>query len=290
MEATPVETPNSRELILISRIRQLFTDVNAAAILSDKWLRRRAASGRAAMGFCYVSAWTVFELLGGRQAGLRVKRTETGDEGHFWVEDASGRIIDPTADQFVGPFDYSRGYEREACSDPGRVAIFRNLLDAAFGWGRWWPGEDSRESWIETSEKSSVGITGKTAIERRRLLLETLQKEASEESRVNLRAEMEDLVKLASLEESLRAAGAAVQARVADVRTAEDALRAAQKEFSGLLGERQALLDSHGANCRQCGEKKPGHGRIFLDFEMAECPTCTGKDLEDCERFPYPAD
>ncbi len=60
-------------------------------------------------GYCYVASEAVYYVLGGSEAGLMVKRAPCWDGEHWWLEGRGDKLIDPTADQFEGDFDYSNG-------------------------------------------------------------------------------------------------------------------------------------------------------------------------------------
>jgi hypothetical protein len=62
-------------------------------------------------GHCYVASETLYHLLGGKDAGLKIYhgRDELGIV-HWWLEDGEGIILDPTSRQYtdegkVPPYD-----------------------------------------------------------------------------------------------------------------------------------------------------------------------------------------
>lgn len=60
-------------------------------------------------GYCYVASEALYYLLGGSEAGLTVKRAPCVGGEHWWLEGRGDKLIDATADQFEGDFDYSKG-------------------------------------------------------------------------------------------------------------------------------------------------------------------------------------
>jgi hypothetical protein len=59
-------------------------------------------------GYCYVASEALYYLLGGG-AGLTAKRAPCVGGEHWWLEGRGDKLIDATADQFEGDFDYSTG-------------------------------------------------------------------------------------------------------------------------------------------------------------------------------------
>jgi hypothetical protein len=60
-------------------------------------------------GYCYVASEALYYLLGGSEVGLTVKRAPCVGGEHWWLEGRGDKLIDATADQFEGDFDYSKG-------------------------------------------------------------------------------------------------------------------------------------------------------------------------------------
>jgi aminoglycoside phosphotransferase (APT) family kinase protein len=60
-------------------------------------------------GYCYVASEALYYILGGGEAGLRAKRAPCAGGEHWWLEGPGDKLIDATADQFDGDFDYAEG-------------------------------------------------------------------------------------------------------------------------------------------------------------------------------------
>ena len=62
-------------------------------------------------GHCYVASETLFYLMGGKAAGLTPHTVRVEGVVHWFLRDASGAVLDPTADQFDQevPYHLSRG-------------------------------------------------------------------------------------------------------------------------------------------------------------------------------------
>lgn len=63
---------------------------------------------------CYAASEALYHLLGGQAAGIKPGCArlpiQTGPfKCHWFLILADGKVIDPTADQFTEPFDYSKG-------------------------------------------------------------------------------------------------------------------------------------------------------------------------------------
>jgi hypothetical protein len=58
---------------------------------------------------CYHAAEAVYHLAGGKAAGLVAVRGPLRDGTHWWLEDDSGQVIDPTADQLPDRYPYHQG-------------------------------------------------------------------------------------------------------------------------------------------------------------------------------------
>lgn len=61
-------------------------------------------------GYCYVASEALYHLLGGKARGWKAMRAPTGNgDQHWWLQHESGIVLDATYDQFMYPFDYSKG-------------------------------------------------------------------------------------------------------------------------------------------------------------------------------------
>lgn len=62
-------------------------------------------------GHCYVASEALYHLLGGKAAGYKAFTINHEGEPHWFLKDAQGNVIDPTADQFTTPvpYDQARG-------------------------------------------------------------------------------------------------------------------------------------------------------------------------------------
>lgn len=86
----------------------LVEEVRAAIRPGDiKPLYRR--ENRPTAGACYVASEAIYHLAGGREAGLVPMRVKHEGVSHWWLRDADGNVIDPTADQFDEPVPYTEG-------------------------------------------------------------------------------------------------------------------------------------------------------------------------------------
>lgn len=74
-------------------------------LLPPEWQNHAHAMG----GYCYVASEALYYLLGGRAAGLTVKRAPCEGGEHWWLEGQGEKLIDATADQFESDFDYTKG-------------------------------------------------------------------------------------------------------------------------------------------------------------------------------------
>ncbi len=103
-EALPSSVAN---LVALTRliVSQLTPD-----LLSTEWAASRRQGDHPLTGYCYVAAEALYHLAGGITSGLSVYRCSLPRGGtHWWLADAEGRIIDPTAEQFGESPPYSRG-------------------------------------------------------------------------------------------------------------------------------------------------------------------------------------
>jgi len=66
-------------------------------------------------GHCYIAAEALFHVLGGKRAGLIAYVARDPEGGtHWWVQDAKGKILDPTKEQYTAfgkepPYHVGRG-------------------------------------------------------------------------------------------------------------------------------------------------------------------------------------
>ena len=87
-------------------IRSQLTD----DLLTKEWATRKAQTGKALAGFCYVASEAYFHLCGGNGSGLSVYRCSLPDGGtHWWLVATTGERIDITAEQFDSPPPYESG-------------------------------------------------------------------------------------------------------------------------------------------------------------------------------------
>lgn len=77
-------------------------------------------------GLCYILSEYLYHVLGGKASGwtpmvLRLSKADSRKyRTHWFIKHKSGLIIDPTANQFVRPVDYSKargkGFLTKGCS------------------------------------------------------------------------------------------------------------------------------------------------------------------------------
>ena len=72
----------------------------------------RAVERVAGPGNCYPAAEAVYHAAGGKRAGLTPAQVEHEGQSHWFVRGKSGRVYDPTADQFETPVPYDEGVGR----------------------------------------------------------------------------------------------------------------------------------------------------------------------------------
>lgn len=58
-------------------------------------------------GNCYVTCEALYHLLGGKKAGWTPASMPWQNDTHWVLRHQSGLVLDPTADQFQAPPDYS---------------------------------------------------------------------------------------------------------------------------------------------------------------------------------------
>lgn len=75
-------------------------------VLRSDWRKRRPVNAAPSWGCCYVASEAAYHALGGAKSGLRVMHVAHEGAPHWYLTDADGRVIDPTADQFSSPVPY----------------------------------------------------------------------------------------------------------------------------------------------------------------------------------------
>lgn len=80
--------------------------------LSDELLSKPYLAAGNRLAHCYVASEAYFHLAGGKDAGLKAVGLQHEGSQHWWIEDASGKVIDLTADQFSTPVPYAQGKGR----------------------------------------------------------------------------------------------------------------------------------------------------------------------------------
>ena len=82
-------------------------------------------------GHCYVASETLYHLLEGKESGLKPCSGKVSGKTHWWLEDETGEVLDPTADQFPDGFPYQtgrgRGFLTSAPSKRAQTLIDRVL-------------------------------------------------------------------------------------------------------------------------------------------------------------------
>jgi hypothetical protein len=121
---------------VINAIKVQFTDENAKVFLKRFWQKKRKDNGINETGFCYWASHAYFHFMGGKSVGLYVKKWPNPmveNEGHFWVEKASGERVDLTKEQYrnVGGFNhYNDGKPARQPNKKGRILKFISLVEA----------------------------------------------------------------------------------------------------------------------------------------------------------------
>ena len=70
---------------------------------------RKSCEGKpASYGHCYAASEAAYHALGGKEAGWTPQNVKHENAPHWFLKHASGRILDPTADQFKTPVPYER--------------------------------------------------------------------------------------------------------------------------------------------------------------------------------------
>ncbi len=85
---------------------------------------------RPTIGYCYVVAEVVYHYLAPKGSRPYVMKTRE-NKRHWFIKDPSGRVIDPTADQFDEPQDYTQGKPQNFLTKDisKRGKILANLLE-----------------------------------------------------------------------------------------------------------------------------------------------------------------
>ena len=99
----------TEESKIIQAIKAQFSIEANRRFLKPEWKKRHRESNIASTGFCYWATHAYFELMGGADSGLVIKKwvdTPNPLDGHFWVEKESGEIVDLTADQYPNGFKH----------------------------------------------------------------------------------------------------------------------------------------------------------------------------------------
>ncbi len=98
---TPAHPAAPRSLIEVCRAVQ--------AVLTPELLRAGTytPTGRSRFeGHCYHAAEAVYHLAGGKAAGLTPVVGKLGGGTHWWLEQADGAVVDPTAAQLPDGYPY----------------------------------------------------------------------------------------------------------------------------------------------------------------------------------------
>jgi 5-methylcytosine-specific restriction endonuclease McrA len=105
-------------------------------LLSPEWAAARRAGDHPLTGYCYVASEALYHLAGGATSGLSVYRCPLPSGGsHWWLANSSGKILDPTAEQFNKPPPYSQGVRTSFLSrkPSGRTAKLIAKVRARLG-------------------------------------------------------------------------------------------------------------------------------------------------------------
>lgn len=112
---------NFRELETLLKVRRILP--------SSDDLRRKPwrGSSRPTAGHCYVASEVVYHALGGKEAGYTVEGRVWEESQHWWLRSPSGKVLDPTWDQFDTPLqfaDYAAGKRRSFLTNhPSKRAV-----------------------------------------------------------------------------------------------------------------------------------------------------------------------
>lgn len=94
----------------------LLSDVLAAIpatltrdLLRPSYRAKVAAGANPLTGHCYVACEAIYHLCGGKDSGLRPQTIQHEGGPHWFLRDADGSVVDPTAAQFSTPVPYENG-------------------------------------------------------------------------------------------------------------------------------------------------------------------------------------
>lgn len=106
----PPELKSVLPEIDLTTLPQLIRSQLTPDLLSPEWAALRREGDHPLTGFCYVASEAMYHLAGGQGSGLSVYRCSLPTGGtHWWLCEASGQIIDLTAEQFTEPPAYAQG-------------------------------------------------------------------------------------------------------------------------------------------------------------------------------------
>ena len=108
--STPKSQPKDRVTTFVSSPEQTSLVEDVRCCLSDD-LRKPAYKGNPnpVAGHCYVASEVLYQKLGGKSAGWTPQTIQHEGGPHWFLKNRDGRVIDPTADQFVTPVPYQEG-------------------------------------------------------------------------------------------------------------------------------------------------------------------------------------
>lgn len=89
----------------VSRLNNLIRSVMTEDLLKPQY----RGSEKHMRGHCYVASEALYHLLGGKDKGWGVRYIQHEGGPHTYLQHESGRIVDPTADQFDTPVPYEHG-------------------------------------------------------------------------------------------------------------------------------------------------------------------------------------
>jgi hypothetical protein len=89
---------------LISKVR-----TNLTEDLRNKKFRNHSCP---TAGHCYVASEALYHLLGGKDAGYTPMQIVHEGSSHWFLKHSSGKVIDPTSDQFKTPVPYEQAKGR----------------------------------------------------------------------------------------------------------------------------------------------------------------------------------
>lgn len=77
-----------------------FKKPEALALLRPDWRKENERSGIPSTGFCYIATEALYHMLGGRSSGLKPYCAVYEEGTHWWLEDETGKRLDPTSSQY----------------------------------------------------------------------------------------------------------------------------------------------------------------------------------------------